>query len=307
MNDAKRTRADRIATILWQILILNLAVAAAKLIYGLRSGAISITADGVHSMLDGSSNVIGLIGIAVARRPPDHNHPYGHRKYESFAALAIAVMLFYGCLEIATALVSRLRAPRVPEVSAAGFLIIGVTIAINLLVVWIERRAARRLQSELLQADAAHTSSDVLASLLVLASFGLARMGIAWGDVVAGAVILVLILRAGLEVLRGTLPTLSDEARIPPVEVEAAALEEPGVMEIHNVRSRGAADDVHLDLHVLVAPEMSLERAHEIGHRVSDRLRGRWPSVTDVVVHVEPAFDRERARRREGGGLKAEG
>lgn len=307
MTDAARTRADRIATILWQILALNLAVAAAKLIYGLRSGAIAITADGLHSLLDGSSNVIGLIGIAVARRPPDANHPYGHRKYEAFAALGIAAMLFYGCAEIAESLIGRLRAPRVPEITAAGFVVIGVTIAINLYVVWIERRAARRLQSELLHADAAHTASDVMASVLVLASFVAARAGIAWADVIAAVVILALILRAGFQVLRTTLPTLSDERRIPPVEVEATALEEPGVLEVHNVRTRGAADDIHLDLHVLVQPDLSVARAHEIGHRVSDRLRGRWPSVSDVVVHVEPALEQERARRREGGGLRAEG
>jgi divalent metal cation (Fe/Co/Zn/Cd) transporter len=78
--------------VFWVILFLNLLVAAAKIVYGLLSGAIAITADGVHSVLDGSSNVIGLVGVRIASRPPDPEHPYGHRKLETFAALSIAVL-----------------------------------------------------------------------------------------------------------------------------------------------------------------------------------------------------------------------
>lgn len=300
-------RLDRIAAILWWILWLNLAVAVAKLLYGWRSGAIAMTADGVHSLLDASSNVIGLVGVAVARRPPDANHPYGHRKYETFAALGIAAMLFFGCHEIVGAAIERLRNPRLPDITPLGFGIIGLTMAINLFVVWVERREGRRLQSELLTADAAHTGSDVLASLLVLVSFVAVRAGIGWADVAVAAVIVVLIAVAGVRILLGTLSTLSDERRIAPQLVEAAALEEPGVLEAHNVRSRGPRDDIHLDLHILVDPRMAIAAAHEVGHRVEHRLRARWPGLTDVVVHVEPALESERARAREGGGLRADG
>src|SRR5256885_16744469 len=140
----------RIIAVLWDILALNLVVAIAKLIYGARSGAIAITADGIHSMLDASSNVVALIGIRAARRPPDANHPYGHRKYETFAALGIVAMMFFGCNEIITAAIERLRHPRLLMITGAGFVIMSVTIAINLFVVWIERRQGARLQSEFL-------------------------------------------------------------------------------------------------------------------------------------------------------------
>ncbi len=300
-------RLDRIARVLWAILGLNLAVAIAKLLYGWRSGAIAITADGLHSLLDGSSNVIGLVGVAVARRPPDANHPYGHRKYETFAALAIGVMLLAACQGIARAAIERLRHPQVPQVTLAGFLILGITLTINLTVFAVERRAGRRLHSELLLSDAEHTRSDVFASLLVLLSFTAARFGIAWADVAAAAVIVLLILRSGMVVLKGTVSTLSDERRIAPELIEQVTLEESGVLEAHNVRSRGPLDDIHVDLHVLVDPTTPLAAAHEIGHRVERRLRQRWPGLTDVVVHVEPALESERARAREGGGLRAEG
>ena len=105
----------------------------------------------------------------------------------------------------------------------------------------------------------------------------------------------------------GTLSTLSDERAIPPDQVESVALREPGVLEAHNVRSRGPDDDIHLDLHILVEPHTPLSDAHALGHRVEARLRAEWPGLTDVVVHVEPALPSERARRREGGGLRAPG
>src|SRR5512145_1522822 len=223
----------RITAVLWDILALNLVVAIAKLVYGARSGAIAITADGIHSMMDASSNVVGLIGVYAARRPPDADHPYGHRKYETVAALAIVAMLLFGCHEIVASAIDRLRHPRVPQITSLGYVILGATLAINLLVVAVERLEGRRLRSELLLADAAHTASDLGASLLVLASFLAARFGIGWADVAAAALITVLILKAGYTILRGTLSTLSDERRIPPGEVETVALEEPGVLEAH--------------------------------------------------------------------------
>jgi cation diffusion facilitator family transporter len=181
------------------------------------------------------------------------------------------------------------------------------TIAVNLFVVWIERREGRRLRSELLISDAAHTGSDVLASVLVLVSFALAPLRLPWVDLVAALVIVGLILRSGWDIIRNTLSTLSDERRIDARLVQEVALEEPGVREAHNVRSRGPDDDIHLDLHILVDPEMAIAAAHEIGHRVEARLRLRWEGLTDVVVHVEPALESERAKPAADGELRADG
>ncbi len=299
-------RSRGILLVLSVILVLNFAVALAKLWYGRVSGALGIQADGLHSLLDGSSNIIGIVGVLVASRPPDANHPYGHRKYETFAALGVAVMMFMGCWEIGRAAFERVLHPVTPEVGGAGFAVLITTIAVNVGVTLWERRAGRALGSEVLVADAAHTGSDVLASLLVLASFGAVRMGWWWADIVAAVVVIGLVLRAGFHILHGTLSVLSDERRIEPDQVEREALLGDGVLEVHNVRSRGSLDDVHVDLHVLVDPRMPIADAHAIGHGVERRLRERWPEFTDVVVHVEPALPGERARVREGGGLKAE-
>ncbi|MBI5709375.1 MAG: cation transporter [Candidatus Eisenbacteria bacterium] len=307
MKERAAHRMRRIARVLWVILLLNLVVALAKLFYGLRTGAVALFADGAHSLLDASGNVVALVGIAVARRPPDANHPYGHRKYETFAALGVAALLFFGCWEIGSAALDRLLHPRLPHLSVDVFVTLVLTLAINVFVVLVERREGRRLQSELLLADAAHTNSDVFATLLVFASFAGTHLRVPLADVAAAVVIMGLILRAGFQIVKGTLSTLSDERRIPPDEIEAAALREAGVLEAHNVRTRGPNDDIHLDLHILVDPAMAIGDAHAIGHRVERRLRERWPGLTDVVVHVEPGVESERAHVREGGGLKAEG
>lgn len=299
-------RRSEIARILWIILVLNLVVAAAKIVYGQLHGVLAISADGLHSLMDASSNVIGLVGAFLARRPADANHPYGHRKYETFAALAIAGMLLLGCREIAAGVYERLRTAQPPVVDSTAFTVMLVTLAINLFVVVIERREGRRLRSELLQADAAHTLSDVFATVIVIASLLAGRAGVAWADVAGAVLVLFLVVRAGWSIVRDTFSTLSDERRIAPDAVERVALEEPGVLEAHNVRSRGPLDDIHVDLHVLVDPGTRIDDAHRVGHRVEQRLRGQFPGLTDVVVHVEPGLESERATLRKGGGLQAE-
>ncbi len=307
MSTTAHERRTRMVRVLTGILALNLVVAAAKIAYGLAIGALALTADGVHSLTDATSNVVALIGIWAARRPPDANHPYGHRKYETFAALGVALLLFLACWEIGSSALERVLHPRPAHVTIEGFIVLMLTLAVNVIVVAVETREGRRLGSELLLADAAHTRSDVFASLIVMISFLLARVGLPYADVAATIVILGLILHAGFQILKGTLSTLSDERRIAPDLVERCALEERGVLEAHNVRTRGPLDDIHLDLHILVEPSTPLADAHTLGHRVERRLRDRFLGLTDVVVHVEPGVESERARAREGGGLKAEG
>src|SRR6185503_12930948 len=102
------TRDAAVGRVLWIVLFLNLLVAALKLVFGFLSGALSMVADGFHSALDASSNVIGLTGMRVARKAPDPGHPYGHRKFEALAALAISLFLFITCYEILSSLIGRL-------------------------------------------------------------------------------------------------------------------------------------------------------------------------------------------------------
>ena len=143
------------ARVLTRVLVLNLIVAIAKIGFGYASGAISILSDGFHSLTDASSNVVGLVGVHAARRPPDEDHPYGHRKYETVAAVGVVGFLALVMLEVLRNAFNHLtgREP-LADISMAGILVMAVTVLINLVVVWYESREAERLGSEILFADA---------------------------------------------------------------------------------------------------------------------------------------------------------
>jgi cation diffusion facilitator family transporter len=119
----QQARAREVSRILWIVLFLNVAVAVAKLAYGRWSGAVAMSADGLHSMLDAMSNVVLLVGLRVASRPPDRNHPYGHRKYETVAALGVVAMIILGGREILSTAFSRLHEPHLPHVTISGFVV----------------------------------------------------------------------------------------------------------------------------------------------------------------------------------------
>ena len=135
-------RPDRYASVtrvLVHVLILNLAVALAKIVFGYTSGAISILSDGFHSLTDAASNIAGLVGVHAARQPPDEDHPYGHRKYETVAAAAVTVFLLLLVIEVIRNAVNHLTGRTQPhEISAASFVVMLVTIAVNLVVVAYE-------------------------------------------------------------------------------------------------------------------------------------------------------------------------
>jgi len=280
-------RDREVRRILTAVLILNALVALAKLIVGSLSASISMVADGFHSLTDGASNVVGLIAMSIAGRPPDEDHPYGHRKFETVAALIIGGLLALTAWEVLQSLAERLKEGGSPQVSTLTFAVMIVTILINITVTTWENRAAKKLQSDILHADAAHTRSDVFASLAVIASLVAARLGFPQLDLVAALVITVMIGKAAFQILRDNGLLLTDTAILPATEIETVALQVPGVISVHKIRSRRGPKGGHADLHVQVRGDLSLDDAHWIGHQVVDRVRDEL-SIPDVLVHVEP-------------------
>jgi cation diffusion facilitator family transporter len=295
MTDAKtewsvpQHRERDIRRVLLVVLVLNIAVALAKLLYGLFSHSVAMQADGIHSFFDGASNVVGLVGMSFASRPADQSHPYGHGKFETFAAAAIAIMLGIACYTVARGAIESLRGQGGAEVTFASFAIMIGTLIVNLGVTTWESREGRRLGSEVLRADARHTLSDVLVSSGVIISLILVSLGFEKADGVIALLVAVAIAYTAITILRGVGRTLSDAARLSVVEVVAAATSVDGVVECHSVRTRGSENQVSVDLHVLVAPGTTVERGHEVAHAVEAELRARFGHVTDVVVHLEPA------------------
>lgn len=281
-------RIRAIKRVLWIVLGLNLAVAAAKLIIGYGIGSLAMVADGFHSTLDGSSNVIGLVGILAAARPPDREHPYGHHQYEAFSSLGIAVLLGITALGVVQAGLTRLGSDVRPEASWAGVWVMVVTMGVNLGVSIYEKRQGEHWNSSILMADAGHTRSDLFVSLSVLAGLGAVWMGWYWLDIAVAFVIAGLILFIAYGILRRVSQELIDTAAIPRERIAAEAMAVPGVISTSKERSRGSVPNLFIDLEIQVAPDLRLSEAHALAHQVRDRCIDRF-EASDVVVHVEPA------------------
>jgi len=288
LSPQQRYRGIRNVLIL--VLLLNVAVALAKLLYGTFTRSAAMQADGVHSLFDGTSNVVGLIGMWFAARPADPSHPYGHGKFEAFTAAFIAVMLGVAAYTVGRGAAEHLLGRGEPtDVGVASFVIMAGTLAVNLFVTDWEVRAGRRLGSEVLVADARHTLSDVLVSSGVIVSLIAIELGWEQADGIVALLVAVVILHTAFMVLRGVGRTLGDQARLSPDEVARVARAVDGVTDCHSVRTRGSESRVFVDLHVVAAPDTTLERSHELAHEVERALRARFTQIADVVVHTEPA------------------
>jgi cation diffusion facilitator family transporter len=261
----EQARYYAIRNVLLGILILNWGVALTKLLYGRFIGSASMVADGFHSLSD--------------------------KKFESFASIAIALLLFIVSIDILRGAVGRLGKPVVPEVTISSFIVMAIVLLVNIIVVRFETRIGRRLHSDILTSDALHTMSDIFVSISVVITLVAVRLGAVWLDVVAAMVIAGLILKSGVEILLRSSDVLCDRIIVDPSVITDVVLSIPEVKGCHKIRTRGRKDDIHIDLHLLVADNMDVQNAHEIANQVEIALKKNIPGVSDVVVHVEPVTD----------------
>lgn len=297
-----KARTEGISKVLWQILALNILVAIGKVAWGLVSGSTAMFADGIHSFTDGSGNIVALIAMKAASKPPDKDHPYGHHKYESFASAAIGIMLCLAAWKVVSGSASALMAyaksgihPKV-EVTATSFAVMLITLGINVFVVWYETRRGKALGSDVLQSDAKHTLSDIWVTLGVLVSLILVKVGVAIADPIVGLFVAMAILWAAVEVFKGVNTTFSDQERLDPIEVRDRVLRFPGVLGCHNIRSRGTGAIIHMDMSILVDPVITVEAGHAIARDLEHWLCDQYEGLADVVIHVEPDNEDQRSR-----------
>ncbi len=291
-NCQKAPRSAAVERVLWIVLLLNMAVAAAKFFFGLASGSTSMRADGIHSFFDGFGNVVGIIALSVASRPADKSHPYGHAKFETYGSLAIGVLLLAAAFEVGSSAVGKLvSGVYTADVTWLSFVVMVGTMAVNIGVTCYERHCGKKYRSDILLADASHTLSDAFVSLGVIAGLVLVQLGFPAADPVMALVVTAAILVTAVGVFRTALRTLSDHARIPSRDISAIASSIPGVCNVHQVRTRGTQGEVYCDLHIQVEPEMTVFHAHGLADQVEDALKRQFPAITEVLVHIEPLGD----------------
>lgn len=289
MTIDQEKRFRDIKRILLITLVLNWGVALAKIFYGYATNFTSMMADGFHSLADGASNIIGLIGITLACRPPDKDHPYGHKKYETLFALAISGMLFFVCFNLLSEGIRRFHSHTAPQIDAMSMVVMLITISINVFVMAYENKAGKRLNSDILVSDSLHTRADIFTSVSVIIAMAVIRLGYPILDPIVTVMIAFFIAYAAFSIARDSSRVLCDEIVIlDDNRIADVVMAVKGVRACHKIRTRGREDDIHVDLHVQVNPDMHVDRAHDISFRIEGAIKSCISGVTDVVVHIEP-------------------
>lgn len=279
----------KVKMVLWLILFANFGVAALKIIIGRAINSVSMVADGFHSLTDGSSNIVGLIGIQLAARPKDEDHPYGHGKFETLAGLFIAGMLFFIGGKVALGALERFRNPVLPAISIESLLALLATLIVNILVCFYEYRKGKQLNSMILVSDSLHTRSDIFISLGVLVTLAGIKLGLPPViDPLVSLVVSGFILHASYEIFRDNCNVLLDKAVVDSEKIKKIALSFDQVIDTHNIRSRGSENDLHIDMHIITAPDLSVEKSHALIHKIEDKLRKEINNNIQVIVHLEP-------------------
>lgn len=286
--------STQVKRILWLIMIANLAVALLKIGIGYTIYSTSLTADGYHSLTDGISNIAGLIGIALATKPVDLDHPYGHRKFEMLTSLFIGGMLLIITVNIVVEAVTNIINPVVPQFGYEAIVALLATLAVNIAVSNYEYRQGKRLNSYILIADSIHTRSDIYVSLGVLITL----VGLKLGappliDPLASLIVAGFIAAAAMKIIKSTTDVLVDHVAVDLQLITNIVLSFPQVRDVHDIRSRGTDSALFLDMHIVIDPEMNVEEAHDLVHQIEAELKNQINPQLQALIHTEPFVEAE--------------
>ncbi|MDJ1168454.1 cation diffusion facilitator family transporter [Roseofilum sp. BLCC_M154] len=267
---------------------LNVLALLIKVVVGWKTGSLSLLADALHSVTDSANNILGLVANQFASPEPDREHPYGHQKFDAIGALGIAAFLGLACFEIVSSSVERLTSGGDPlTVEFQDLWILLIVLGINIFVAFYERGVGQRIGSGILVADAKHTMSDIWVTIMVLGGLLGVMLGYPLLDVVLAFPVAILVFYSGWEVIKDNLPWLVDEMAIAPEAIHNTVMEVPGVINCHDIASRGVVGrQVFIEMHLIV-DAIDVATSHEITEAVEDHLERKYHPVR-VLIHVEP-------------------
>ncbi|MEM7501293.1 MAG: cation diffusion facilitator family transporter [Pseudomonadota bacterium] len=263
----------------------NLVILVLKIVVGVATGSMAILADAVHSLTDVANNAIALLVMRASNQPADREHPYGHKKFEILAVFVLAVLLATVALEIAVRALS--RSAEQPDVSAWALAVMIGVLVINVALALWQRYWARRLDSPILRADASHTLSDVLTTIVVIIGWQLSARGLPWLDTACALGVSLIILYLAFGLFRNAVPVLVDAVAIEPEALSSSVSQVRGVRDVRRVRSRWIGTDRSVDIVVAVSPTLTTLQSHAIADEIERALAAEF-GVRDVTVHVEP-------------------
>lgn len=281
----------KVKQVLWIILFANFAVALLKIIIGNQIKSYSMTADGFHSLSDGASNIVGLIGIFFASKPKDKNHPYGHKKFEIITSLFISGMLFVIAIKIILSAVLRIANPVVPAITIESLIALIITLFINIFVCMYEYRIGTKLNSYVLISDLLHTRSDIFVSLGVLVTLVGVKLGFpVIIESIVPIIISAFIIYSAYGIFRPSIGILVDRVAVDEDYIKEIVFEFNEVRDVHNIRSRGSKSSIYIDMHVMVDPFISVEQSHDLTHKIEKQIQEEINENAQVIVHIEPFY-----------------
>ncbi|HEX4773165.1 MAG TPA: cation diffusion facilitator family transporter [Bryobacteraceae bacterium] len=282
------------------------ALAVTKIVVGMKAASNAVVSDGLETSGDVLSSLIVYIGLLLAGKPPDAEHPYGHGRYETLAGLAVGgIILLTGAGILwhgfnVTGLKEPLRSFALyPLVAAAGA---------KIALAAIKLRVGKKIESSGLQADAWHDMTDLLSTVVAFCAVTLTlidpiRFGFAdrLGSIVISVIVIFLAIQVVHRTVDSLLDTMPEDARM--AEIRAVALSVPGTLGIEKCFARRTGLKYHVDLHLEVDPQMTVEASHDIATQVKIAVKDRLAWVADVLIHVEPASLGEADRTTAAGSI----
>jgi cation diffusion facilitator family transporter len=287
----------------------NTVLVAAKLVVGYSIGSVAVVSEAIHSAVDLLAALIALVAVHAASKPPDEQHPFGHGKIENLSGAIEAALIGVAGVWIIVEAGERLLHGGALNQPILGVVVMGASSVINYAVSGYLFRVAKSTQSVALEADAWHLRTDVWTSLGVTAGFvvvTLARLlvpqlNVTWVDPLAAIAVALLILKAAWELTQHALGDLLD-ASIPADERQIIAnvlRQQPEVLGVHGIRARKSGAERFVELHMVVHPDTTVAKAHELQHLMANRIRQIW-SNANLIAHVEPCDRRCPSQCRAG-------
>lgn len=281
----------KVQQVLWLILFANFAVALLKIIVGTIIHSTSMTADGFHSISDGTSNIVGIVGITLASKPKDKDHPYGHSKFEVITGLFIGSMLLFLAGKIVLDALVSLKNPSIPNITIDSIVALVITLLVNIFVCNYEYKIGKKLDSYILISDSLHTKSDIFVSIGVLATLIGVKLGIPPViDPLVSLIVACFILHSAYEIFTSTIDILVDKAVVDDKEIISILKSFEEVKSYHDIRSRGSQTNMFLDMHVMVNPHMTVEDAHRLSHSIESKVQNTIHENAQVICHIEPHY-----------------
>ena len=273
-------------------LVVNVILGIVKLVGGILGGSFALISDAVNSIGDSLSSVVVTFALVVAQRPADKEHPYGHSRAEAIAASNVALLIILSSLFVGWEAVRRIAVQHdVPPVWTLW--IAGANVLIKEGLYRYKMRVGHRTGSTAVIANAWDHRSDALCSFAVLIGLGIVRWAgpdYIWADEIAALVVVGLILRSGIKLFRRSASELMDlQASDDFVQqIQTAAESVSDVRNVETLWVRKSGLEYFADIHIEVDAKLTVDEGHRIGHRVKDRLLERFPTLRDVLVHLEP-------------------